>query len=82
MAVGDGVLRVRSGPSPASSPTTVACDAGDVHRAALGHENPSAATEAGRLTVDGDVEAVGHLFGAFAEAARRHTVVQSAPLTA
>ncbi|MEW2121178.1 alkyl sulfatase C-terminal domain-containing protein [Streptomyces sp. NPDC005474] len=82
MTVGDGALRVRSGPSPASSPTPVACDSGTFLALSLGHEKPSAATEAGRLRVDGDAEAVGHLFDAFAEAARRHTAVRPAPLTA
>ncbi|MFI1356161.1 winged helix-turn-helix transcriptional regulator [Streptomyces sp. NPDC020898] len=82
LTVGAGRLRVRSGPSPASSPTTVACDAGTFIALSLGHEEPAAATEAGRLTVDGDAEAVSRLVEAFAEAARRHTSVQPAPSTA
>lgn len=79
MTVRDGTLRVRSGPSPASSSTNVACDAGTFIALSLGHEEPSAAAEAGRLEVDGDAEAVDRLFGAFAEAARRHTAVQPTP---
>ncbi|MGP4092220.1 winged helix-turn-helix transcriptional regulator [Streptomyces sp. KR55] len=78
MTVGDGALRVRSAPSPAASPTTVACDAGTFNALSLGNEKPSAATESGRLAVDGDAEAVNHLFAAFAEAARRLTTDRSA----
>ncbi|WP_369264830.1 winged helix-turn-helix transcriptional regulator [Streptomyces sp. R35] len=78
MTVGDGALRVRSAPSPASSPTTVACDAGTFIALSLGNEKPSAATASGRLAVNGDIEAVNHLFEAFAEAARRLTTDRSA----
>jgi DNA-binding HxlR family transcriptional regulator len=78
MTVSDGALRVRSGPSLSSSPTTVACDAATFIALSLGTEKPSTAGESGRLAVDGDVEAAGRLFEAFADAARRHTAGQSA----
>lgn len=78
MTVGDGVLRVRSGPSLASSPTTVACDAGTFIALSLGTEKPSDASASGRLAIDGDVEAVARLFEAFADAARQHTAAQPA----
>ncbi|MFJ9713255.1 winged helix-turn-helix transcriptional regulator [Streptomyces sp. NPDC101234] len=73
MTVDDGTLRVRSAPSHTTSSTTVSCDAGTFIALSLGNEKPSAASESGRLTVDGDVEAVDHLFVAFAETARRLT---------
>ncbi|MEU1577527.1 winged helix-turn-helix transcriptional regulator [Streptomyces collinus] len=76
MSVSHGALRVRSGPSNASSPTTVACDAGTFIALSLGTEKPSAAVEAGRLAIDGDFEAVGRLFEAFTDAARRHMAAQ------
>lgn len=81
MTVRDGALRARSRPSPASSPSTIACDAGTFIALSLGSEPPSAAVGSGRLTTTGgDIAAVGRLFEAFADAARRHTTVQSAPL--
>lgn len=78
MTVDHGALRVRSARSPAASPTVVACDAGTFIALALGDETPSAATESGRLAMDGDIEAVHDLFTAFAEAARRLTTDRSA----
>ncbi|MET8421343.1 winged helix-turn-helix transcriptional regulator [Streptomyces sp. NPDC005134] len=81
MTVSDGVLQVRSGPSPASSPSTITCDVGTFIALSLGSETPSAAVSSGRLAIGGDIEAVSRLFETFADAARRHTAVQSAPLT-
>ncbi|MET7845158.1 winged helix-turn-helix transcriptional regulator [Streptomyces sp. NPDC005356] len=78
MTVSEEALLVRSRPSTSSAPTTVACDAGTFIALSLGTEKPSAACESGRLAIDGDVEAVGRLFDAFADAARRHTAAQSA----
>lgn len=80
MTLSDGALRVRSGPSSASSPSKIACDAGTFIAVSLGSETPSAAVSSGRLTTGGDIAAVGRLFEAFADAARRHTTVQPAPL--
>ncbi|MFG2961193.1 winged helix-turn-helix transcriptional regulator [Streptomyces sp. NPDC048291] len=78
VTVSDGVLQVRSGPSPASSPSTIACDVGTFIALSLGSETPSAAVSSGRLAIGGDIEAVGRLFETFADAARRHTAVSAA----
>ncbi|MEU5891864.1 winged helix-turn-helix transcriptional regulator [Streptomyces sp. NPDC047461] len=80
MSVRDGVLQVRSGPSPASSASTIVCDAGTFIELSLGSETPSAAASSGRLTTGGDSAAVSRLFEVFADAARRHIAVQPAPL--
>jgi DNA-binding HxlR family transcriptional regulator len=81
MTVEDEALRVRSAPSSAPSATTVTCAAETFVALSLGNEKPADALRSGRLVVHGDAETVRHLFEAFAEAARRYTAVQSAPLT-
>ncbi|WP_406335784.1 winged helix-turn-helix transcriptional regulator [Streptomyces sp. NBC_00203] len=80
LTVADGALQVRSGPSPAPSPSTIACDAGTFIALSLGSETPSAAVTSGRLATGGDIAAVSRLFETFADTARRHSAVQSASM--